>query len=81
MIQHGDLVRMEKNHYVLAHQLDTFVSELRKWFSANSELSISQLRDIIPSTRKYLLPMLNYAERKGLLMRDGDVRRWVGEEL
>jgi len=25
--------------------------------------------------------MLNYAERKGLLMRDGDVRRWVGEEL
>ena len=39
------------------------------------------VREIIPSTRKFLVPMLNYAERKGLLMRDGDVRRWVGEEL
>jgi len=81
MIQHGDLVRIEQDHYVLANQLEFFFAELRKWFTRHAELSISQLREIIPSTRKYLLPLLNYAERKGLLLRDGDVRRWVGEEL
>ncbi len=81
MIQHGELVRIDKEIYLLQSQIDYFYAELRKWFSANSELTVAQAREIIPSTRKYLLPILNYAERKGLLMRDGDVRRWVGEEL
>ncbi|MCF7824786.1 MAG: selenocysteine-specific translation elongation factor [Candidatus Marinimicrobia bacterium] len=81
MIQHGDLIRIDKDHYMLQTQLDVFHAELKKWFSNNSELTIAQLREIIPSTRKYLLPMLNYAERKGLVTRDGDVRRWTGEAL
>ncbi|NQV14123.1 selenocysteine-specific translation elongation factor [bacterium] len=81
MIQHGDLIRIDKDIYLLENQLEHFFAQLRKWFRANPELTVSQVREIIPSTRKYLLPMLNYAERKGLLMRDGDVRRWVGEEL
>ncbi len=81
MIQHGDLIRIDQDFYLLRSQLEYFYAELRKWFSKNPELTVSQAREIIPSTRKYLLPMLNYAEHKGLLMRDGDVRRWVGEEL
>ncbi len=81
MIQHGDLIRIDKEYYILDSQLDIFYAELRKWFTSHTELSISDLREIIPTTRKYLLPILNYAERKGLLIRDGDIRRWVGEEL
>ena len=81
MIQHGNLVRIDKELYLLEVQLVFFNKQLRDWFSHNPELTVSQMREIIPSTRKYLLPMLNYAERKGLLMRDGDIRRWVGEEL
>jgi len=81
MIQHGKLIRIDKDIYLLESQVDYFYTELRKWFSIHSELTITQSREIIPSTRKFLLPILNYAERKGLVMRDGDVRRWVGEEL
>jgi len=81
MIQHGDLVRMDHDFYLLQDQLDHFLSALRDWFRHATELTVAQSREIIPSTRKFLLPMLNYAERKGLLLRDGDVRRWVGEEL
>ncbi len=81
MIQHGDLIRIDKDFYLLEDQVAYFYTELRKWFKLQSELTVAQARTIIPSTRKFLLPMLNYAERKGLLMRDGDIRRWVGEEL
>ena len=81
MIQHNDLVRIDKGFYLLAEQLEFFLNELRKWFKTQPELSIAQIRETIPTTRKYLLPMLNYAERKGLLIRDGDIRRWAGEEL
>ncbi len=81
MIQNKVLVRIDKDFYLLDDQISYFLTALRQWFETQPELNIAQARDIIPTTRKYLLPMLNYAERKGLLVRDGDIRRWVGEEL
>jgi len=81
MIQHKDLVRIEKDYYLLSTQLSFFIEALKAWFRDHPELTVSQVREIIPTTRKFILPLLNYAERKGLLLRDGDVRRWVGEEL
>ena len=81
MIQHKELVRIDKDFHLLSSQIDYFIEALMNWFRANPELTVAQLREFIPTTRKYILPMLNYAERKGLLLRDGDVRRWVGEEL
>ncbi len=81
MVQHGDLVRIEKDFFLLSDQLEQFMTALKTWFREHEELTVGDLREIIPTTRKYLLPLLNYAERKALLMRDGDIRRWVGEEL
>jgi len=79
MIQHKDLVRIDKDYYLLSTQLEFFIDALQNWFRSNQELTVAQVREIVPTTRKYILPLLNYAERKGLLLRDGDVRRWVGE--
>jgi len=81
MIQHGDLVRIDRDFYLLESQVAFFLTALRTWYGTHRELTVSQAREIVATTRKFLLPMLNYAERKGLLQRDGDVRRWVGEEL
>ena len=81
MIQNKVVVRVDKDFYLLEDQITHFLKALRHWFKSQPELTIAQAREIIPTTRKYLLPMLNYAERKGLLVRDGDIRRWVGEEL
>ncbi|NQV29468.1 MAG: selenocysteine-specific translation elongation factor, partial [Candidatus Marinimicrobia bacterium] len=81
MIQNKVLIRVDKDFYLLEDQISYFLSSLRQWFKSQPELNIAQAREIIPTTRKYLLPMLNYVERKGLLIRDGDIRRWVGEEL
>lgn len=81
MIQHKDLVRIDKDYYLLNTQLELFIQALKTWFRSNPELTVSQVREIIPTTRKFILPLLNYMERKGVLLRDGDVRRWVGEEL
>ncbi|MCF7808490.1 MAG: selenocysteine-specific translation elongation factor [Candidatus Marinimicrobia bacterium] len=81
MIQHRDLIRIDKDYYLLDNQLDNFISVLKQWFLEHDELTVGELRDIIPTTRKYLLPLLQHAERKGYLLRVGDVRRWAGEEL
>ena len=81
MIQHGDLVRIDKDYYILDVQFEHFITVLKDWFRENEELSVGQLREIIPTSRKYLLPLLNFAERKGMLLRVGDVRTWAGEEL
>jgi len=81
MIQHNELVRIDKDYYLLQDQVAYFITTLKNWFQENPELTVAQLREMIPTTRKYMLPLLNYAERKGLLLRDGDIRRWVGDPL
>jgi selenocysteine-specific elongation factor len=81
MIQNGDLVRIDREYYILDTQLEHFITALKSWFKEHQELSVGEFREIIPTSRKYLLPLLNYTERKGILIRVGDVRSWAGEEL
>jgi selenocysteine-specific elongation factor len=39
------------------------------------EMTAGSFRDLIGSTRKYTIPLLEYFDRSGLTIRIGDVRR------
>jgi selenocysteine-specific elongation factor len=39
------------------------------------EMTAASFRDLIGSTRKYTIPLLEYFDRDGLTIRIGDVRR------
>ena len=41
----------------------------------NSEIRLSEFREMLGSTRKYTLPLLSYFDKKGITERVGDVRR------
>ncbi|PJA52052.1 MAG: hypothetical protein CO167_10660, partial [Candidatus Marinimicrobia bacterium CG_4_9_14_3_um_filter_48_9] len=56
-----------------------FTQMLRAWFQTNSVITPADVRDMLNSTRKVVIPLLNYTDSKGLTRRDGDVRVWVGE--
>ena len=81
MISHGELVRIDSGFYVLKNQVEAYISLLKDWFREHETLSVPEAKTFIPTTRKYILPLLNYAERKAYVLRQGDVRIWIGEEL
>ncbi|MBM3322168.1 selenocysteine-specific translation elongation factor [candidate division WOR-3 bacterium] len=47
---------------------------IRGLFSSKSELTASEIRQELGTSRKYLIPLLNYFDSRGLTQRKGEVR-------
>jgi len=70
----GDLVRLDDT---LLFDLDVVAdveSKLVAFLEANNEVDVAKFRDLVGTTRKYAVPMLNYFDTKGITLRQGDVR-------
>jgi selenocysteine-specific elongation factor len=71
----GSLVRITTEMYFLASSIDQLRNRLREFLSAKGEMTAASFRDLIGSTRRYTIPLLEYFDRDGLTIRIGDVRR------
>ena len=47
---------------------------MKKWFDANAEMALADFRGIVNTTRKWMIPLLEYLDRTQVTMRKGDVR-------
>jgi selenocysteine-specific elongation factor len=57
---------------------DTLFKELvEKLRQIGETFSVQQAKERLGLTRKYLIPLLEYMDRKGLTVREGDVRRFI----
>ncbi len=71
----GSVVRVTTDMYFLASSIDQLRTTLRRFLSEKGEMTAASFRDLIGSTRKYTIPLLEYFDRDGLTIRIGDVRR------
>ncbi|UMZ72892.1 selenocysteine-specific translation elongation factor [Natranaerofaba carboxydovora] len=74
---------LKKNDRVVKTSEDLFYSKkafdeakniLKKYFEANDTLSIGTWRDLLGTTRRYAIPILEKFDQEKLVKRDGDVR-------
>jgi selenocysteine-specific elongation factor len=71
----NSVVRVTADMYFLASSMDQLRTRLQEFLSAKGEMTAASFRDLIGSTRKYTIPLLEYFDRDGLTIRIGDVRR------
>jgi selenocysteine-specific elongation factor len=71
----GSVVRVTTDMYFLAASIGQLRATLTKYLSEKGELTAAAFRDLIGSSRKYTIPLLEYFDRDGLTIRIGDVRR------
>jgi selenocysteine-specific elongation factor len=71
----GSVVRVTSDMYFLADSIHQLRTTLRNFLSEKGEMTAASFRDLIGSTRKYTIPLLEYFDRDGLTIRIGDVRR------
>ncbi len=81
LIHQGVIIQVDKDLFYHAETCNQFVADLRRWFKEHGTLSVSECKSFFPASRKYLIPLLNWADRKGYTKRTGDVRIWTGESL
>jgi selenocysteine-specific elongation factor len=63
------IVSVESDRYYAATALDALVAQLRDGMAPGREYSPSELRDVIGLSRKYLIPFLEYCDRRGITER------------
>jgi selenocysteine-specific elongation factor len=73
-VQQGDVVQVEPGRYLSREALEEFRLVLREVGSAG-QITPGAIRDRTGLSRKYLIPLLEWADRTGLTRREGDGRR------
>jgi selenocysteine-specific elongation factor len=70
----GQLIRLEPNMAVTAATIDRAHAALREAFYEEGPLTASRAKEVLGTTRKYAMPLLEALDRLGRTRRDGDVR-------
>ena len=70
----GLVVMVERERYYARRALDAFELVLRE-LGGEGAIEIARLRNRLGISRKFLIPLLEWADREGITVRSGDTRR------
>jgi selenocysteine-specific elongation factor len=74
----GRLVAVEPERFYSAESVATLIERLRAGMTKGREYSPAELRDLLGFSRKFLIPFLEYCDRRGLTVRSVTGRVWHG---
>ncbi|MBH16378.1 MAG: selenocysteine-specific translation elongation factor [Gemmatimonadetes bacterium] len=77
----GDLVALNKELFVKTSLLEDVLTQVRGEFEGQKDLSPSDFKISIPVSRKYLIPILSYCDRRGVTVREKGARSVPLREL
>jgi selenocysteine-specific elongation factor len=70
----GDLVQVAADYYLHAEVDRQLKESLSQRLAAGEGLTLSEIRELLGTTRKYAVPYCEYLDRTGFTRREGDVR-------
>ena len=70
----GEVVQVEEERYYAASALGEIVGRLRARMDAGRPYTPAELRDMLGLSRKFLIPLLEYCDRRGITVRRGGER-------
>lgn len=74
MIEAGILVKINQDTVFTRDAIEEGKRRLEEYFKQEKELSLATIRDILNTTRKYALPLVEYYDRIHFTRRVGDMR-------
>jgi selenocysteine-specific elongation factor len=74
LVEEGKLVKVTSELYFHSRRIEEAEKLLTSFLSQNARMQVAEFKDLIKSTRKYAVPLLEYFDKKGVTRRDGDVR-------
>ncbi|MEK6777303.1 MAG: selenocysteine-specific translation elongation factor [bacterium] len=74
LMETGRLVHIQGDLFMDPASLQEARDKVRVFLDQKGEISVSEMRDLLDSTRKYLIPLLEYFDAAGFTARKGDKR-------
>jgi selenocysteine-specific elongation factor len=75
LLKEGDLLRVSREFLFEARSIDAARDKVIEFIKNNGQMTVAQFRDLVGTTRKYAIPILNFFDNQGYTERDGDYRR------
>ena len=75
LISSGQLVMLTPQLYYHQQTFDRVLAQTRAFFAEKEELTLAEFRDMLGTSRKYALAVLEYYDRNKMTKKDGDIRR------
>ena len=75
LLSTGELVLLAPELCVEKSVLDAVDARVKAWFETHDTLTLGEFRDALGTSRDHALLVLEYYDRRGILRREGDVRR------
>jgi selenocysteine-specific elongation factor len=74
LIEQGRLIKVSDNILFLREAYEEAVARLSSSLQEHTTLTVAQARDLLGTTRKYILPLLEYLDEQHITRRVGEVR-------
>ena len=74
LFDNGDLVLLSPQIAIHRDFYNKALEQLKEFCAENHEISLAQFRDLIGTSRKFALPLLEHFDKSGLTKKQGDVR-------
>ena len=79
LVDEGKLVRVTSDLVFHTDALDQAENALRAYLKERGQMTVAEFRDVVNSSRKYVVPLLEYFDAKKVTERHGDLRRLAGQ--
>lgn len=74
LIDQGLIIQVSDDVIFSGKQYQVMLDDLRKALEQREKMKVTEVREILPTSRKYLLAFLEHLDRIGVTRRDGDFR-------
>lgn len=74
LVRSGDLVQVSPDLTYPAEWMDAVRESVRAQVASEGAFTVARFRDMVGTTRKYAVPVLEYLDRSGFTCRKGDLR-------
>ena len=81
MTSDNQVVRINDSLYVTEQTFNNLLEKLKAFFGQKSDMTVSEFRNLLGTSRKYALPFLEYLDSNRITMRVGDVRKLLLKEF
>jgi len=78
MAREGNVVRINDSIYLSKSMFEEMMRLLKEFYAKKPEMTVSEFRDLLGTSRKYAVPFLEYLDSNGITIRVGDIRKFRG---
>ena len=75
MHKNGTVVKISETFFISRQTYENMIATLKAHFAKKDSMSVAEFRDLLGTTRKYALPLLEYLDASKVTLRVDDVRK------